>query len=295
MFDIGLTVIFNGLSWGMATFLVAAGLTLIFGILHILNFAHGGFFMIGAYLAYTMMAAMGGGLPVWLYIAISVVAGAVVALMGIVIDTVIFRRLRGVEDAYVLIATYALLLVCMGAVQLVWGLNFMSVMPPPALNSALLLGDLIMPTYTLFVIVCGLLVFVALEVFISYTRTGRLIRVVAMDAWMARILGLDVKRIYLITVTISFALAGLAGGLLSANQSLSPELGGVFLLQAFAVVVVGGMGSIRGAFLAAILLGQIESFGSVFFPQYPGIYYLISLGIILLVRPQGLLGREQPT
>jgi branched-chain amino acid transport system permease protein len=294
VFDIGLTI-FNGLSWGMATFLVAAGLTLIFGILHILNFAHGGFFMIGAYLAYTAMTALGGGLPVWLYIVLALGAGIVVALLGVLVDIVIFRRLRGVEDAYVLIATYALLLVCVGAVQLVWGLNFMSVMPPPALNSAFRAGGLIMPTYTLFVIVCGILVFIALELFISRTRTGRLIRVVAMDAWMARLLGLDVKRIYLITVAISFALAGLAGGLLVANQSLSPELGGVFLLQAFAVVVVGGMGSIRGAFLAAILLGQIEAFGSVFFPNYPGIYYLMALAVILLVKPEGLLGKEQPT
>src|SRR5690606_34580746 len=146
-----------------------------------------------------------------------------------------------------------------------------------------------------FVIGCGVLVFVALELFMSYTRTGQLIRVVALDPWMARLLGLDVKKFYLITVVVSFALAGLAGGLLSANQSLSPELGGIFLLQAFAVVVVGGMGSIRGAFLAAILLGQIESFGSVFFPNYPGIFYLVALALILLVKPEGLLGKEQPT
>ncbi len=294
IFDIGLTV-FNGLSWGMATFLVAAGLTLIFGILHILNFAHGGFFMIGAYLAYTAMTAIGGGLPVWLYILIALAAGVAVAIMGVAVDYLIFRRLRGVEDAYVLIATYALLLVCVGLVQMIWGLNFMSVMPPPALNSALFIGDLIMPTYTLFIIACGVLVFIGLELFISRSNTGKLIRIVAKDAWMARLLGLDVTRIYLITVVISFGLAGLAGGLLSANQSLSPELGGVFLLQAFAVVVVGGMGSIRGAFLAAILLGQIEAFGSVFFPNYPGIYYLLALAIILLIKPEGLLGKEQPT
>ena len=294
MFDIGF-IIFNGLSWGMATFLVAAGLTLIFGILHILNFAHGGFFMIGAYLAYTIMATIGDGLPIWLYIAVALAAGVLVAGLGVIVDILIFRRLRGVEQAYVLIATYALLLVCVGAVQLAWGLNFMSVTPPSALNSALFFGNLIMPTFTLFVIGCGVLVFVALELFMSYTRTGQLIRVVAMDPWMARLLGLDVKKFYLITVVVSFALAGLAGGLLSANQSLSPELGGIFLLQAFAVVVVGGMGSIRGAFLAAILLGQIESFGSVLFPNYPGIFYLVALALILLVKPEGLLGKEQPT
>ena len=294
MFDIGF-IVFNGLSWGMATFLVAAGLTLIFGILHILNFAHGGFFMIGAYVAYTLMTIIGGPLPLWLYIVVALAAGVIVAGLGVLMDMLIFRRLRNVEQAYAMIATYALLLICVGAVQMIWGLNFMSVPPPAALNSAIFLGDITMPTFTLFVIVCGVLVFLALEAFMSLTRTGQLIRVVAVDPWMARLLGLDVKRIYLVTVVISFALAGLAGGLLSANQSLSPELGSIFLLQAFAVVVVGGMGSIRGAFLAAILLGQIESFGSMFFPNYPGIFYLVALAAILLVRPEGLLGKEQPT
>ncbi|WP_342641039.1 branched-chain amino acid ABC transporter permease [Rhodoligotrophos ferricapiens] len=294
MFDLSLTV-FNGLSWGMATFLVAAGLTLIFGILHILNFAHGAFFMIGAYIAYSLMTAIGGsGVSVPVYILLALASGLVVAGLGVVVDLLIFRRLRGVDDAYVLIATYALLLACVGAVKLIWGLDFRSVMPPPALNSAIIAGDLIMPTYTMFIIAAGVVVFLALEAFMSLTRTGQLIRVVAMDGWMARVLGIDIKRIYLITVVISFGLAGLAGGLLAANQSLSPELGGIFLLQAFGVVIVGGMGSIRGAFLASILLGLIESFGSTLVPDYPGIFYLIALAAILLIRPQGLMGREEP-
>ena len=292
MVDIGLAV-FNGLAWGMATFLVAAGLTLIFGILHILNFAHGGFFMIGAYVAYSVMLAFGGSLPLWLYLVAAIAAGLAVGLMGWGVDKLILRRLRDVEDAYSLIATYALLLVCVGAVQLIWGLNYLSVMPPPALNSVVFLGDMFMPTYTIFIIVCGILAFIALEIFISHTQMGRLIRVVAADPWMAKLLGLNVRRIYLITVVFSFALAGLAGGLLMANQSLSPELGGIFLLQAFGVVIVGGMGSIRGAFIAAILLGMIESFGTFFFPQYPGIYFLIALAVILLVKPEGIMGKEQ--
>ncbi|MAW85587.1 MAG: amino acid ABC transporter permease [Phyllobacteriaceae bacterium] len=292
MVDIGLTV-FNGLAWGMATFLVAAGLTLIFGILHILNFAHGGFFMIGAYVAYSVMLAFGGSLPLWLYLVAAIAAGLAVGLMGWGVDKLILRRLRNVEDAYSLIATYALLLVCVGGVQLVWGLNYLSVMPPPELNSVVFLGDMFMPTYTIFIIACGILAFIALEIFISHTEMGRLIRVVAADPWMAKLLGLNVRRIYLITVVFSFALAGLAGGLLMANQSLSPELGGIFLLQAFGVVIVGGMGSIRGAFIAAILLGMIESFGTYFFPQYPGIYFLIALAVILLVKPEGIMGKEQ--
>lgn len=292
MIDIGLTV-FNGLAWGMATFLVAAGLTLIFGILHILNFAHGGFFMIGAYVAYSVMLAFGGTMPLWLYLVAAIAAGIAVGGMGWGVDKLILRRLRHVEDAYSLIATYALLLVCVGAVQLVWGLSYLSVMPPPALNSVVFLGDMFMPTYTIFIIACGILAFIGLEIFISHTEMGRLIRVVAADPWMAKLLGLNVRRIYLITVMFSFALAGLAGGLLMANQSLSPELGGIFLLQAFGVVIVGGMGSIRGAFIAAILLGMIESFGTYFVPQYPGIFFLIALAVILLIKPEGIMGKEQ--
>ncbi|WP_299565429.1 branched-chain amino acid ABC transporter permease [uncultured Sulfitobacter sp.] len=292
MYDVGMTV-FNGLAWAMATFLVAAGLTLIFGILHILNFAHGGFFMIGAYVSYTVMIALGGALPLWLYLIGAMVAGVVVGLLGWAVDMLVFRRLRDVDDAYSLIATYALLLLCGGVVQLIWGLNYLGVMPPPVLNSVIFLGDMFMPTYTIFIILCGVLVYVGLELFIAKSQTGRLIRVVAADPWMAQLLGLNVKRIYLFTVILSFALAGLAGGLLMPNQSLSPELGGIFLLQAFGVIILGGMGSIRGAFLAAIVLGLIESFGVYFFPQYPGIFFLLALAIILLIKPEGIMGREQ--
>lgn len=288
MTDLGF-IISGGLSWAMATFLVAAGLTLIFGILHILNFAHGGFFMIGAYLAWTGITLLGGDVPVWLYVVVAVAAGVLVAGMGVLVDAAIFQRLRGVDDAYVLIATYALLLVCVGGVEMVWGLDFRALMPPAALNNALFLGDVIVPYYTIFVILCGFVVYGALTWFLARTETGQLIRVVAKDPWMARLLGVRVGRIYLVTVVISFALAGLAGGLLVANQGLSPELGGILLLQAFGVVIVGGLGSIHGAFLASLLLGQIEAFGSAIFPEYPGIFYLIALAALLLLRPQGLL------
>ncbi|RBI71944.1 branched-chain amino acid ABC transporter permease [Roseovarius sp. TE539] len=292
MYDIGMTV-FNGLAWAMATFLVAAGLTLIFGILHILNFAHGGFFMIGAYVSYSIMMAFGGSLPLWLYLVGAMASGIVVGLLGWAVDKLVFRRLRDVEDAYSLIATYALLLVCGGAVQLTWGLNYMGVMPPAALNTVVFVGDMFMPTFTIFIILSGIVAYIGLEFFISKTRTGRLIRVVAADPWMAQLLGLNVKKIYLITVIFSFAMAGAAGGLLMPNQSLSPELGGIFLLQAFGVVILGGMGSIRGAFYAALLLGLIESFGTYFFPQYPGIFFLLALAVILLLKPEGIMGKGQ--
>jgi branched-subunit amino acid ABC-type transport system permease component len=283
------TLLFNALVWGMATFLVAAGLTMIFGILHVLNFSHGGFFMIGAYLAWTMTnwSFLSGNLAGFLLA--SVLAAVVIGAVGLVIDRAIFRRLAHVDGAYVLVATYALLLVCNGFVKLVWGLNVVSASPPPELFEVSFIGNLVLPHYSLFVIVAGVVVFLALEWLINMTSVGRLIQAIAIDPWMARLLGVNVGLIYSATVVIGFALAGLAGGLLVANQSLSPDLAGIFIIQAFGVVIVGGMGSIRGAFLAAILLGLVDSFGTALLPQMPGVLFFVALAVILLVRPRGLI------
>ena len=283
------SLLFNALVWGMATFLVAAGLTMIFGILHVLNFSHGGFFMIGAYVAHSLTNWSAAMANIWGFLAASVLAGAVIGLVGLVVDRAVFRRLAHVDGAYVLVATYALLLVCNGFVNLVWGLNVVSASPPPELFEVSFIGNLVLPHYSLFVVVAGVVVFLALEWLINMTSVGRLIQAIAIDPWMARLLGVNVGLIYSATVIIGFALAGLAGGLLVANQSLSPDLAGIFIIQAFGVVIVGGMGSIRGAFLAAILLGLVDSFGTALLPQMPGVLFFVALAAILLVRPRGLI------
>lgn len=289
------TALVNAMTWAMATFLVSAGLTLIFGILHILNFSHGGFFMIGAYVAFSLLGKLGGSptLPTYL---IAAVAGAlVVAALGWVVDRFMLRRLRKVEDAYVLIATYALLLICEGGTKLIWGLGYQSVMPPPPLDGAIVIGRFAVPIFSLFVIAAGIVVFAFLEWLLARTAAGRLIRAVAMDPWTSRLLGVNVTLVFAMTVVVGFALAGLAGGLLLANQSLSPELASVFIIQAFGVIIVGGMGSVRGAFLGAMLLGLIESIGSFVLPELPGVLFFVAMAAVLLVRPQGLLGRERVT
>lgn len=287
------TILFNAMSWAMATFLVAAGLTLVFGILHVLNFSHGGFFMIGAYVAYSVMNALGGDPTLIVFLLTSIVAAVVIGLLGWGSDILIFRRLRNVDGVYVLVATYALLLVCDGAVKLIWGLDFLSVLPPEELFGALFIGDLVMPNYAVFIIGVGIAVFLLLEWLIGATVIGKLIQAIAIDPWMARLLGINVGLIYSVTIIIGFALAGLAGGLLVANQSLSPQLAGVFIIQAFGVVIVGGMGSIRGAFLASILLGIVEAGGIYLLPDYPGIPFFVALAVMLLLRPQGLMGQER--
>jgi branched-chain amino acid transport system permease protein len=220
------------------------------------------------------------------------VAGLVVALLGLVVDRLVLRRLAGVEDAYVLIATYALLLVCEGATKLVWGLKYVSVMPPKALDGAWMPGNAVLPRLSLFIIVAGVLVFVALEFFLNRTRPGRLVKAIAVDPWMARLLGINVRLVYTATVALGFALAGLAGGLLLANQTLSPNLASGFVIYAFGVIVVGGMGSISGAFFGAILLGLIDAVGQWLLPGLPGLPFFLAMTLILLLRPQGLMGRK---
>jgi branched-chain amino acid transport system permease protein len=286
-----ITLLFNAAGWAMAIFLVAAGLTLVFGILHVLNFSHGGFFMIGTYLAATLLGAWSGAANVWLLLGASVIAATAIGAAGLLTDLVVFRRLRGVDGLYVLVATYALLLMCDGFVKLVWGMNVMSVMPPDELAGAIIAGGVVIPSYTLFVIATGLLCFIGLELLINRASVGRLIQAIAIDPWMARLLGVNVGLIYSATVVIGFALAGLAGGFLVANQSLSPQLAGVFIIQAFGVVIVGGMGSVRGAFLASLLLGLVDSGGTLLFPNMPGVPFFIALALMLLLRPQGLVAR----
>lgn len=286
-----ITIVFNALIWSMATFLIASGLTLVFGILHVLNFSHGGFFMIGAYVAYTVLEQFGATVPLWVYLMAAIAAAAAMGAAGAAVDQVVFRRLKNFEGVYVLIATYALLLVCDGFVKLVWGLNYHSVSPPESLLGVLFAGGAILPHFSIFVVLAGLLTFLALEAVLNHTSVGRTLQAIATDPWMAQVLGINVSSVYRWTMIVGFALAGLAGGLLVANQSLSPDLAGIFILQAFGVVIVGGMGSIRGAFIAAILLGFVEAISATYLPSYPGVLFFATIAAVLILRPEGLLGR----
>jgi branched-subunit amino acid ABC-type transport system permease component len=281
-------ILFNGLSWGMTIFLAAAGLSLVFGILHILNFSHGGFLMLGAYLSYAIGSLLQlDSLAAFLLVA--VMSAIVVGALGAVVERVVFRRLRGVNDAYSLIATYALLLLCQGVVKLIWGIDFVSVPPPPSLAGAVILGGFIAPSFVLFVIGCGIATFLILDYVIHRTGVGKRIQAVAIDPWMANVVGINVTAFFAWTVIVGFALAGLAGALLSVNQSLSPSMGSSLIIQAFGALIVGGLGNIRGAFMASVLLGLMTALGDNVFPEVPGIFFFVALVAILLVRPQGLM------
>jgi branched-chain amino acid transport system permease protein len=286
-------VVFNGLFSAMVVFIFAAGLTLLFGVLRILNFSQGGFFAIGAYLSFSMTRLIAPEISLATFLAVAIAAGIIVGLLGIVTEWVVLRRLRQVDGAYSLIATYALLLITEGAVKLIWGVNVRSLEPPAELAGVVMLGDVFMPNYALFIILTGFALFVVLEWLLHHSTLGKLMQSVATDPWMANVLGVNVARMQTWIVVGGFFLAGTAGGLLVPNQALSPGLAGTFVIQAFGALIVGGMGSVRGTFFAAILLCVVDSLASVYLPGLPGIFFYVAMAAMLLLRPQGLVRGAQ--
>lgn len=280
-----LFVLTNGIAIGFAFFLTAAGLTILFGILRMLNFAHGSFIMLGAYLASTVLSQL-PGFGLFTFLAVAVGAGLIVGALGLVVERLVFRRMQGVDEAAALIATFALMLVADGIVELIWGTNYVSVRVPDGLGGALRLGPAIVPAYSALIVVIGAITFVALELFLNRTWTGKSLQAVSQDRWIMGILGHNPRRLEVIAVFLAFFLAGFAGSVLAPNQILTPSLGNHLIIQAFAVVVVGGLGSIRGALLAALLLGIAESWGSLYMPS---ISLYLGIILILILRPQGLI------
>lgn len=277
---------YSGVASGMAIFLVAAGLSWIFGLLKILNMAHGNFFMVGCYVAFSATAHRLDSLIG--YIGAAIAAAVVVGALGYVTDRLMLRRLRNVDSHYILIGTFALSMFVEGVVKLVWGADFYSIAPPPGLDGPVQLGDMYIPRFTLFVIVAGLVVFALLEYLLHRTWTGKLLQSLANDPWMAGMLGINVPLLLTTSVVASFALAGLAGGLLLPIQSLSAGVGNSYLLMSFFAVVMGGLGNIRGAFIASLLLGLIQNLSTVALPNFPGLAVYVVLALFLVKWPNGI-------
>ncbi len=280
--------IFNGLSQGVLLFLIASGLSLIFGVLGVLNFAHGGFFMLGAYFGFTV--AQGRQLPLIPFIALVLGIGAIVAVLGMITEVLLFRRIYNREEIYQLLFTFALLLTIQGLTQQVYGLLPYSLPPPETLTGAFFILGAPLPQYFAFIIVVGLLVLIGLWLFLTRTTLGRLIHAVASDRWMASALGVNVSLVFTVVFGIGIFLAGIGGVLVAPTTAVSPSLAVLFIIQAFAVIVIGGMDNVFGAFLAAILLGLFNSFMVVQAQNLAQFTLYVGMILVLLLRPQGLLG-----
>ena len=278
----------NALQYGLLLFLVASGLTLIFGIMGVINLAHGSFYMIGAYMAYALApvvaATVGGGFFTTLGV------GMVLAVMaGYLLEWAFFSFLYEREHLQQVLMTYGLILVFEELRSLAVGDDVHSVAPPPFLAGTIPLGDLMTyPVYRLFI--SGVCLALALGMYWVFTRTrlGMMIRAGSTNREMVQSLGIDIKFLYRVVFAAGLGLAVLAGMVAAPVSSVYPGMGNQVLIICFVVVVIGGIGSIRGALLAALLIGTVDTFGKVMFPQAAGVLVYLLMALILLWKPAGL-------
>jgi branched-chain amino acid transport system permease protein len=278
----------NALQYGLLLFLVASGLTLIFGIMGVINLAHGSFYMMGAYMAYALApmvaATFGGGFFATLFV------GVVLAvIVGYVLEWAFFSFLYEREHLQQVLMTYGLILVFEELRSLLVGDEVHGVEVPPFLAGTLPLGELMTyPVYRLFI--SGVCLLLALGMYIVFTRTrlGMMIRAGSANREMVQSLGIDIKFLYRVVFAAGMAIAVLAGMVAAPVSSVYPGMGDTVLIICFVVVVIGGIGSIRGALLAALLIGLVDTFGKVLLPQAAGVLVYVMMALILLWKPDGL-------
>ena len=276
----------NGLQYGLLLFLVASGLTLIFGIMGIINLAHGSFYMLGAYLAWSL-AGLTGSL-----VAAILVAVPLTVVFGMALEWLLIRRLYERDHLFQVLLTYGLILVFEEMRSILWGDDVHGVPVPALLNASIpLTENLSYPVYRLFISAVCLLLALGLYLLIQKTRLGMMIRAGASNRDMVQSLGIDIKFIYTLVFAIGVALAAFAGMINAPLSSVFPNMGGQVLIICFVVVVIGGIGSVKGAMVASLMIGLADTFGQVLLPEVAGMIVYLLMAIVLVWRPAGLFGR----
>ena len=277
--------LFNGLVNGAFYALLSLGLAVIFGMLRIVNFAHGAFYMLGAFVAYILLQQAGVGF--WPAL---VVAPLVIAILGMALERLLLRRIAGVDPLFGFLLTFGLTLLIQDAMRLRFGLQGQPYATPSELAGTVTLGAISYPTYRLFVIAFSLVVSLAVWYAIERTRLGMVVRAATERAELTRALGVDVERWITPVFGFGLGLAALAGVLAAPMRNVSPLMGSELIILTFAVVVIGGMGSIKGAIAAGFLVGVLSSVGAILDPAIEGIVAFALMAVLLLVRPSGLFG-----
>ncbi len=279
----------NGLTQAMFLFLIASGLSLIFGVLGVLNFAHGSLYMLGAYLSYTIASRFVGS-PAAFWVAL--ILGSIgVALVGGIIESVFLRPVYRREELDQLLVTYALVLIISDLVKLAWGAENRSGSRPALLAGSVDIAGRDFPTYNLFVLAVGPLVALGLWLLLRRTQFGRLVRAAANDREMVGVVGVNVTGLFTGVFMLGAWLGGLGGGLAAPIGAIFPGMDVEIIVESFIVVVVGGMGSLGGTLLGALIIGQLNAFGILFFPRFAIVFVYILMAVVLVIRPWGLLGR----
>jgi branched-chain amino acid transport system permease protein len=276
----------HGVVSGMLLFLVASGLTLVFGMMGILNIAHAGFYMLGAYLAYSTVHATGN---FWLSL---LVAPIVVGALGALIERWLLRRTHAFGHAYELLLTFGLFFMIGEAVRWVWGSNPLQIPVPAGLGGSVPLLGSQYPLYRLFILGMSALICACMAVALLRTRIGIIIRSAVSDAEMVGALGVNTPLLSLGVFTAGSALAAVAGVIAAPFLQADPSMGAVILTDLFVIIVIGGFGSLLGSLLASLMIGELQSFGILWFPEFALVFQFLLMAVVLIVRPQGLFGEK---
>lgn len=268
----------------MLLFLVASGLSLIFGLMGIVNFAHGSFYALGGYFAISFLARIES---FWIAL---LVAPLAVMVVGIVIERLLISRLYDEEPLYQVLLTFGLAIFFEAFFPLRWGENAISVSPPGQLTGTIAIGEIGYPKYRLFVIGAGVIIAVFLGVLLQRTRLGIIVRAGTLDSEMVKIMGIDINRIFTLMFAIGVGLAAIGGIFFAPLTSVYPTMGLGVLIEAFVVVIVGGLGNIRGSFVGALIIGFSQAIGSFYFDKYVGFVMFLLMIVVLTIRPHGLFG-----
>lgn len=290
--SIGLAIV-SGIANGMLLFLAAVGLTLIFGVLDVLNFAHGSLYMLGAYFTFFLVGATGilAGIPGAFWIAL-VLAPLLVALIGVVMERFIIRPVYDQDHEFQLLLTFGLVLILDNGARILWGTDFRSVSPPELLNFQVSLFGSGYPFYNIFLIIVGVLAALVMWLLFERTRIGKTVRASSQDRDIANALGVNVPLVFTGTFFLGSLLAGLGGALAAPYQSIQPTMGESIIIESFIIVVIGGLGSFSGAFVGALLIGVVNSLAFLYAPSLQPIIPFLLVAAVLLTRPAGLFGKE---
>jgi len=277
----------HGLVYGMLLFLVASGLTLVFGMMGVLNLAHAAFYMLGAYLAYTVTVYLGN---FWLSL---IVAPLIVGVLGVLIERFLLRKAHKGGHVAELLLTFGVFYVLSELVRLIWGSNPLPVPVPPLLTGDIPFMGMTYPIYRLFILLFSAIILTGMALLLMRTRIGILVRAAVSDRDMVDALGTNVPVLFMGVFGGGAALAALAGVIAAPFLSVLPGMGLDILLDCFVVIVIGGFGSLFGAFIAALMIGELQSFGILWVPRLAMVFQFLLMVIVLIVRPTGLLGEKE--
>jgi len=280
------SALLNSLDIGLLLFIIAVGLNIVFGVLNIINFAHGALYMLGAYLAFTLINIV--GMPFW---AALLLAPFGVAILAVLIDRFLLRYIYSRDIADSLLLTFALLLIINESVRMIWGSGIQVVQPPQLLAGSMDIMGSSIPTYSLFVIVMGLALLAGLWFLFNRTRIGRIMRAAALDRDMAEVLCINTRLVVTGVFAFGAWLAAVGGVIAAPMRALDPGMGDKIIIESFIVVVIGGLGSFPGALIGAIILGLIHGFGGRYFPEVNMLLPFLGMALVLLFKPNGIMGK----